>query len=160
MKINRIVVTGLLAVCCTLATFLPSQVQAQTNTDITKDAFAFSTTITITNFNFTVIPIPAGKRLVVQNVNMSGGAIANPYVVPIVLFVSTLGSEPSVYHYFAPPKNLQDSTQFYEDKQTTIYADQLSVSPAYAGFTPSFMSFNVTVEGYLVDAPKATPPPS
>ena len=160
MKINRIVLTGLLAVCFTLATTLPSQVQAQTNTDITKDAFAWSTTININNFTFTTIPIPAGKRLVVQNVNMSGAAQANPYVVPIVLFVSTLGSGPSVYHYFALPQNLQDFTQYYEDKQTTIYADQLNVSPAFAGFTPSFMVFNVTVEGYLVDAPKATPPPS
>jgi hypothetical protein len=162
LKVNRIVVTGALALCAALAAFVPSHVQAQTDADVLQNAFAFSTTINaITNFNYTLIPIPAGKRLVVQNVNMSGAAASTsgPYVVPIVLFSSTLGSGPSVNHYFAPPQNLQDSEQFYEDAQTTMYADTLYVSPAFAGFTPTFMVFNVTVTGYLVSAPPPPPAP-
>jgi len=160
MKINRIALSGILALCATLATFLPSNVQAQTNTDIAKNAFEVSVTINVNNFVFTPITIPAGKRLVVQNVNLSGDAqTAGAYVVPIVILYSTLGSGPSILHYFAPNPSVTDPSQFYEDKQTTIYADTLKVAPAFAGFYPTSMSFDVTITGYLVDVPKTVSNP-
>lgn len=161
MKIKRIILTGTLALCGTLATLLPSQVQAQTNADITNHAFAVTVPININNFTFTPVAIPAGKRLVIQNVSLSGAAeTTGAYVVPIIILAATLGSESQNLYYYAPTPYPTDPSQYYLSQPTTVYADTLYASPAFAGFTPSFMSFNVVITGYLVDAPKATTPPS
>ena len=157
MKINRFVLTGILAVCGTLATFLPANVQAQTNSNIAHDAFEVSVTVNVNNFVWTPIPIPAGKRLVVQNVNLSGAATtAGAYVQPIVILDATIGTAPYTLHYYAPSRSVADLTQWYEDKQTTVYADTLAVGPAFAGYTPTFMAFNVVITGYLVDLTTTT----
>jgi hypothetical protein len=153
MKLNRIVLAAALAVLSTFTAITPANLHAQTNADIAKNAFQVSVTININNFTYTPIPIPAGKRLVVQSVNLSGAAAANPYVQPIVMVGATLGSGPTNFHYFGPSVSTTDPTQFYGDYQTTIYADTLEVGPAFAGFTPDYLVFNVVVTGYLVDLP-------
>lgn len=161
MKIKRTILTGTLALCGTLAMLLPSQVQAQTNADITKQAFAVTVPININNFTFTPVAIPAGKRLVIQNVSLSGAAqTSGAYVVPIIILAATLGSGSQNLYYYAPTPYPTDPSQFYLSQPTTVYADTLYASPAFAGFTPTFMSFNLVITGYLVDAPKATTPPS
>lgn len=70
---------------------------------------------------------------------------------PIVIFSSTLGANPSNLRYFAPSPSATVPGQYYADYPTTLYADTLEVSPAFAGFTPTFMSFNVVITGYLVN---------
>jgi len=156
MKTHRIVLTGLLALCGALVTCLPSQTQAQTNSDIAKNAFAVTVPININNFTFTPVTIPAGKRLAIQNVSLSGAAqTTGAYVVPIIILAATLGSDGQNLYYYAPTPYVTDPSQFYLSQPTTVYADTLYASPAFAGYTPSFMAFNVVITGYLVDLPPA-----
>lgn len=156
MKVSRSVLAGIFVLAGTMATFQPSNVRAQTNTDIAKDAFQVTVEVNVNNFVFTPVSIPSGKRLVVQSVNLSGAAqTTGPYVQPIVVLASELGTAGYNYNYFGPNVSTVDPTQFYASYPTTIYADTLSVGPAFAGYTPSFMAFNVVINGYLVDVPKA-----
>ena len=155
MKINRIVLACALALLGTFAVFTPANLHAQTNTDIAKNAFAVTVPINVDNFNFTPVTIPAGKRLVVQDVSLSGAAQTDgPYVQPIIILSATLGSGTPNLHYYAPIQDPNVPGQFYADFQTTVYADTLNAAPAFAGFTPTFMSFNLVITGYLVDLPK------
>ena len=119
--------------------------------------------ININNFNFTPVTIPAGYRLVIQDVSLSGAAqTTGAYVQPIAILSSTLSSEAANLRYFAPNPSATVPGQYYGDYPTTIYADTLEVSPAFAGFTPSFMSFNIVITGYLVDLTptQVCPPPA
>jgi hypothetical protein len=75
-------------------------------------------------------------------------------VQPIIILSATLGSRPSINRYFATNPSATTPGQYYADVPATLYADTLYVSPAYAGFTPYFMSFNVVITGYPVDLPK------
>jgi hypothetical protein len=155
LKINRIVLTLALSLLGTFAVFTPANLHAQTNADIARNAFEVTETVNINNFTFTSVAIPAGKRLVIQNVSLSGAAqTSGSYVQPIVILSSTLNSGASNLRYFAPNPSVTAPGQYYADVQTTLYADTLQVSPAFAGYTPSFMSFNVVITGYLVDLPK------
>ncbi|MFC3650799.1 hypothetical protein ACFONN_04535 [Dyella humi] len=155
MKISRSVLAGMFVLLGTLVIFQPSNVHAQTNADISKDAVQVTVQVNINNFTFTPVSIPSGKRLVVQSVNLSGAATtAGAYVQPIVVAASKLGSGSFNYSYFGPNPSVVDPTQFYASYPTTIYADTLMVGPAFAGYTPTFMAFNVVINGYLVDAPK------
>jgi hypothetical protein len=146
MKFNRTVFTGLMLLFGTLALILPTKSNAQ--------AFGtpFQTTvqININNFVYTPITIPHGKRLVIQNLNLSGEASADPYVQPIVLLNSTINGGASINYYFAPSVSTVDPTQYYANYPLTIYADTLQVSPAFAGYTPFSLAFNVVITGYLV----------
>lgn len=155
MKISRSVLAGIFVLLGTLATVQSSDVHAQTNADITKDAFQVTVQVNINNFSYTAVNIPSGKRLVVQSMNLSGAATtAGAYVQPIVIAASKLGSGGFNYSYFGPNPSAVDPTQFYASYPTTIYADTLMVGPAFAGYTPTFLAFNVVINGYLVDAPK------
>jgi hypothetical protein len=156
MKINRIVLALTLALLGTFAVFTPANLHAQTNADIANNAFQTTVAININNFNNTPVAIPAGKRLVIQNVSLSGAAqtTSGPYVQPIIILSATLGSGAANLRYFAPIQDPNDPGQFYKDFETTVYADKLEASPAFAGYTPSFMSFNVVITGYLVELPK------
>jgi hypothetical protein len=165
LKIYRIAFTGILALFGTLTAFHPSSLQAQTNADITHEAFETTvTTNAVTNFTYTSVAIPAGKRLVIQNVSVTGAAESTSGPIqPITIILATLNGSSSTgtnLHYFAPPQNNQLSTQYYGTYQTTIYADSLAVGPAFAGFSPTFDTFNVVITGYLVDGPPATPAPT
>jgi hypothetical protein len=161
MKINRIVLTGILTLLGTFAATHPANLQAQTDADIYTNAFEVTVPIDISNFNFTPVTIPTGKRLVIQNVSMSGAAqTSGTDVQPICILAATIGDNPQVLRYFAPLEDLQVSGQYYQEWETTIYADTLFVSPAYSGFTPSFLSFNVVITGYLVSMPDAGPSPT
>lgn len=155
MKHNRILFAGVLVLFATLATLLPTNLHAQTNADVAKNAFAVTVQVNVNNFVYTPVTIPAGKRLVIENVNLSGAAQTDgPYVQPIVLISAALGSGSTNNHYFGPNPSTTDSTQYYADYSSKFYADTLYVSPAFAGFTPTFMVFNVVISGYLVDLPK------
>ncbi len=158
MKINRIVITGALTLLGIFAAVRPATLQAQTDADIYTNAFQVTVPININNFNFTPVTIPTGKRLVIQNVSLSGAAqTTGADVQPIIIFSSTLGANSANLRYFAPSPSVTVPGQYYGDFETTMYADTLEVSPAFAGYTPSFMSFNVVITGYLVSMPQAPP---
>jgi hypothetical protein len=118
----------------------------------------FVTTITVdavTNFNYTSVSIPAKKRLVIDYISLSGAAqsVVNNQVEPIqpiVILNATVAGGTQNLFYFAPQQNNQLSTQFYMAQPTTIYADTLLVGPAFAGFAPTFDTFNVVISGHLV----------
>jgi hypothetical protein len=161
MKINRIVLALTLALLGSFAVFAPANLLAQ-NTNPALNAFQVTVPINITNFNYTAVTIPAGQRLVIQDISLSGAAQTNGAdVQPIIIFSSTLGGEPANLRYFAPNPSATVPGQYYADFATTLYADTLSVSPAFAGFTPTFMAFNVVITGYLVDLTpsQVCPPP-
>ncbi len=158
MKINRIVLTGALTLLGIFAAVRPANLQAQTDADIYTNAFEVTVPININNFNFTTVTIPTGKRLVIQNVSMSGAAqTAGADVQPICILALTIGDSAQILRYFAPLEDPQVSGQYYQEWETTMYADTLEVSPAFSGYTPSFMSFNVVITGYLVSMPQAPP---
>jgi hypothetical protein len=120
--------------------------------------FVVTVPINITNFNFTQVTIPTGKRLVVDYVSMSGAAqTLGTDVQPIIILAATLHGGTENLFYFAPPQDHDVPGQYYDHEQTAIYADTLYASPAFAGFTPSFMSFNLVISGHLIAAPTPVP---
>lgn len=119
----------------------------------------------VTNFNYTSVTIPAGKRLVVDYVSMSGAAagVGGP-IQPIVILAATLTGGLQNLYYFVPQQDSQGgalSSQFYGNQATEVFADDtLLVGPAFAGFSPQFDVFNVVITGHLVDIPKTAKPPA
>lgn len=117
----------------------------------------FETTVVVNpvaNFNYTQVTIPAGKRLIVDYVSISGAAFSTSGAIqPIVILNTTLGTGPNNLFYFAPPANAQLPTQFYMVQPTVLYADKLYVGPAFAGFTPAFDIMSVVISGHLVASP-------
>lgn len=150
MKINRVVSLVALALFASFSALLPAHLHAQTTPALT--AFQVTVPINIDNFNYTAVTIPAGERLVIQDISLAGAAqTSGTDVQPIVIFSSTLGTGSANLRYFAPSPSATVPGQYYGDYPTTLYADTLEVSPAFAGFTPTFMSFNVVITGYLVE---------
>ena len=163
MKINRIAFGLTLTLLGPLAVLAPATVVAQTVPYPPLNAFQVTVPVNITNFTFTTVTIPAGQRLVIQDVSLSGATQTNgAYVQPIIILSSALGSDAANLRYFAPNPSATDPGQYYADYSTTLYADTLQVAPAFAGYTPTFMSFNVVITGYLVDLSpsQSCPPPA
>ena len=116
--------------------------------------FQATVTLDFNNFVYTPIPIPAGQRLVIEYVSISGAAQANNGPVqPIVLLSSSVAGNPGATFYIGPAPAPTLPTQFYHSQTTAIYADSLQIGPGYAGSTPSFMIMNVVVSGHLVAIP-------
>ena len=136
---------------------LMAQVKAAFVQDVDQPArqpFQVTVPININNFNFTPVTIPSGKRLVVDYIAMSGAAqTAGAYVQPIIILSSSVASNPSCLYYIAPPQSGTAPGQYYHTEKATIYADSLSISPAFSGFTPTFMGFSVVISGHLVSVP-------
>ncbi|WP_114241003.1 hypothetical protein [Dyella sp. C9] len=154
MNINRSFLAGTIALLGIAAALHPSNLLAQTNADIAKDAFQTTVQINLNNFNYTAVTIPSGKRLVVQSVNIAGfAATTGAYVQPVIVVASELGSNGYNYDYFAPQPST-DPTEFYGAYPTTIYGDALMIGPAFSGYTPNSMALGVEISGYLVDVPK------
>jgi hypothetical protein len=85
---------------------------------------------------------------------MSGAAqTAGADIQPIIIFSSSVAGNPSCLYYIGPQQSGTTPGQYYHTEKTTIFADSLSVSPAFAGFAPTFMAFNVVISGHLVSIP-------
>jgi hypothetical protein len=136
---------------------LLAQVRAALVQDVDQPArapFQAVVPININNFNFTAVPIPSGKRLVIDYVSMSGAAqTAGTDVQPIIILSSSVAGNPNALYYMAPTQSGTVPGQYYQSWPVTIFADSLSVSPAFAGFTPTFMAFNVVISGHLISVP-------
>jgi hypothetical protein len=163
MKIRPVVLALALALSGVFAAFTPATLQAQSSLDPVRNAFQVTVPINIDNFNFTQVAIPSGMRLVVQDVSLSGTAqTSGADVQPIIILSATLGAGSANLRYFAPSPSATVPGQYYADYPTTVYADTLEVSPAFSGFTPTFMAFNIVITGYLVNVSvpaQATPSP-
>jgi hypothetical protein len=158
MKFRRIVCALTFALLSSFAVLTPANLLAQNSPNPALNAFQVTVPININNFTYTQVTIPAGYRLVIQNVSLSGAAqTAGTDVQPIILFSSSLGTAAANLRYFGPSPSATVPGQYYADIPTTLYADTLAVAPAFSGYTPTFMSFNVVITGYLVNL---TPPPA
>ena len=116
--------------------------------------FQATVTLDFNNFVYSPVPIPAGQRLVVEYVSISGAAQSNSGPVqPIVLLSSSVAGNPGATFYMGPTPAATLPTQYYHGQPTTIYADSLQVGPGYAGYTPSYMIMNVVVSGHLIAIP-------
>jgi hypothetical protein len=161
MKNRLLTFAGALALLAVLGKFyappLMAQVRAAMVQDVDQPArapFQVSVPININNFTYTPVTIPAGQRLVVDYISISGAAqTSGAYVQPIIIFNSTVGSSGNALYYIAPQQSGTVPGQYYHSEKATIYADSLSVSPAFAGFTPTFMAFNLVISGHLIGAP-------
>ena len=161
MKNRLMTFAGALALLAVLGKFYAPPLMAQVKATFIQDVdqaarqpFQVTVPVNINNFNFTAVTIPSGKRLVVDYIAMSGAAQTNgAYVQPIVILSSSVAGNPSCLYYIAPTQSGTAAGQYYHTEKAEIFADSLSVSPAFAGFTPTFMAFNVTLSGHLVSIP-------
>ena len=116
--------------------------------------FQATVPLNISNFTYTNVPIPAGQRLVIEYVSVTGAAASNSGPVqPIALLSNTVAGSPAATYYIAPLPTVALPSQFYHSENTAIYADTLEVGPAFAGYTPSFMVLNVVISGHLISIP-------
>ena len=158
MKNKLLTLAAALVLLAVVGKFYAKPVMAQVRATFIQDVdqparapFQASITVSISNFTTTSVPIPAGKRLVIDYISMNGAAQTNgQYVQPIVLVSSSVAGNPSVSYYFGPNPSTTTPGQYYASYPTTIYADSLSVSPAFAGFTPSFDTFVINISGHLI----------
>jgi hypothetical protein len=103
---------------------------------------------------FVNVPIPSGKRLVVDYVALNGAAASSSGgIQPSVLFQSSLGANPAVTYYLTPTQSATAPTQFQHTEEVRIYADSLYVGLAYSGYAPSFLVFQASISGHLIDMP-------
>jgi len=100
------------------------------------------------------IPIPAGKRLVVDFIEAHGTATSTgPSIQPLVVLSSSLSSNPSVNYYFPLQVQTAGINQFTQTEKVAVYADSLSVNMAYSGYAPSTFIFVANVSGHYIDIP-------
>ena len=161
MKNKLLTFAGALALLAVLGKFYAPPLMAQVRAALVQDVdqparapFQVTVPININNFTFTPVSIPAGKRLVVDYISMSGAAqTSGTDIQPIIIFSSSVAGSSNCLYYVAPQQSGTVPGQYYHTEKAAIFADSLSVSPAFAGFTPTFMAFNVVISGHLVSVP-------
>jgi hypothetical protein len=144
----RAAVSALVTVSNTTANPVPTQSM--------EDKNAFQVDINL-GLSSQVITIPAGQRLVVDFVSISGIADSlSGAIQPSIILASTLNGGGSANYYLQPgptPVNIPGANQLYFAQPVKVYADTLTVEPAYAGFAPFTYTFNVSISGHLVPIP-------
>jgi hypothetical protein len=144
----RAAVSALVTVSNTSANPVPAQLMDA------KNAFQANLTMGLSTQN---IAIPPGQRLVVEYVSISG--IANSLsgaIQPSIILESSLTGGLNANYYLQPgpsPVNIPGANQLYLAQPVKVYADSLTVAPAYAGFAPFTYTFNVALSGHLVPVP-------
>jgi len=143
-------VAGIFCAKPAMAQARPTLVQ---NTDEPARA-PFQTTVSLnlsTSTLFVSVPIPPGKRLVIDYVSVSGAAASNSGAIqPVIILESAVAGSPSVNYYLSQNQSPLVTTQFQSAAPMTIYSDSLAVAFGYSGFTPSFAVFNVSISGHLI----------
>jgi len=158
MKNKILTLAAALVLVAVVGKFYAQPVMAQVRAALVQDVdqparapFQATVAINVNNFTFTPVAIPAGKRLVIDYVSMSGAAqTSGAYIQPIIILSSSVAGSANALYYIAPQQSTTAPGQYYHTEKATIYADSLSVSPAFSGFTPTFMVFNVVISGHLV----------
>jgi hypothetical protein len=158
MKNKLLTLAAALLLLAVVGKFYAQPVMAQVRAALVQDVdqparapFQATVPININNFTYTSVPIPAGKRLVIDYVSLSGAAqTSGAYVQPIIILNSAVAGSSSALYYLGPNPSTTTPGQYYLAQPMTVYADSLQVSPAFAGYTPSFMAFNVVISGHLI----------
>jgi len=157
-SLTAVAVSGALLTISSLST--PRQLWAQAKAALVQDidqpargAFQANVIVNLAT-GFVNVPIPAGKRLVVDYVAIAGAAQSGGGgIQPVILMQSTLGNAAGVTYYLMPSQSPTAPTQFYGSEQPRIYADSLYVGTGYSGYAPSFLTFQVSISGHLVSMP-------
>jgi len=157
MKNKLLTLAAALLLLAVVGKFYAQPVMAQVRAALVQDVdqparapFQATVPININNFNYTSVPIPAGKRLVIDYVSMSGAAqTSGSYVQPIIILSSSVAGSNALY-YLGPNPSATAPGQYYMAQPMTVYADSLQVGPAFAGYTPTFLAFNVVISGHLI----------
>jgi hypothetical protein len=123
-----------------------------------RNAFSEQIRLDVTGSGSAPFTIPAGKRLVVECVSVSGFDHVDGGHPAISLSASVGGGVPAAYHLtpievdpsglLVPLGDVFASTQLLR-----LYADSLDLNVNFAGDVTLTGSFIVTVSGYLVDQP-------
>jgi hypothetical protein len=156
MKNKLLTLAGALLLLAIVGKFYAKPVLAQVRATLIQDTdqparAPFQVNAAINGFNSTAVAIPAGKRLVVDYVAISGAATTSgQFIEPTIILQSSVGGEPSVPFYLPLTPSTVDATQFHHSGPVTVYADTLTVIPAYAGYTPTFLGFTVSISGHLI----------
>ena len=157
MKNRLLKIAGTMALLVVLGKFYAKPLYAAVAAmvqDVDQPArapFQATVAVNINNFNYTSVPIPAGMRLVVDYIAMSGAAqTAGPDIQPIMILNSSVAGNPGALYYIAPEQSSTTPGQYYHTEKAAIYSDSLSVGPAFAGYDPTFMAFNVVISGHLI----------
>jgi hypothetical protein len=115
-----------------------------------REPFLFSTYLTTTT-GFVTVPIPAGYRLIIEEVNTiadTGGAAGA--IQPFVVLDTTVGSTNALLFY-ALTQSQTLAGQYGSDFVTKAYADSLQVVEAMSGATANaYFDVTVTISGHLI----------
>lgn len=116
---------------------------------------AFQTTVQVgLGTGLAGVPIPAGKRLIIDYVSIHGNATGTTGpIVPTILFESFVNGQGQVNYYISPTQIDPTIDQWRASQVVKIYADSLSVGVGYAGSVPFVLSFAVDISGHLIDMP-------
>ena len=116
---------------------------------------AFQTTVQVGfGTGLAGIPIPAGKRLIIDYVSIHGNASGTTgAIVPTILIESSINSQASINYYISPVQIDPTIDQWRASQPVKIYADSLAIGVGYAGSVPFTLSFAVDVSGHLIDMP-------
>jgi len=141
----RAAVSALVTVSNTSANPVPTESVDASN------AFQYDTTM---GFAEQAVPIPAGKRLVIDFVAVNGdvSSLDGP-IQPSVILESSLNGGNSANYYLEPapsPVNIAVENQLQLAKDVKIYADTLAISTAVAGYSPNYFSLHISISGHLV----------
>ena len=117
-----------------------------------RQPFQASLDLNISGVTGAYLPIPAGKRFVVEFVAINCAAASlSGAIQPKAIFSTSLAGSASANFYLPALTVPTSADQFANTQQVKLYADQLSIGLAYSGYAPSFLVMHVAVSGYLID---------
>jgi len=142
-----------------LTATLVQVVNTATNPVITQDrdseargAFQTSLALSLSGTSGAGVPIPPGTRLVVDYISVTGSG-PSAGTQPYLILYSNVGAMPQGTYTLTPTQSSLATQQFQDSEAVKIYADSLFVSLAFAGSTPPFLVFNISISGHLVNIP-------
>ena len=149
---SALVIFASSAVCTVTAHAQAKAALVQNVDEPARAPFQTSVNLNWTGSAYANIAIPAGKRLVIDFVSLSGAAATTgPFIQPYVFINSSVGGGTSSTYTFILNQSSVAPGQFNSIQQTTIYSDALSVSLAFAGYTPTFLVVTATISGHLIN---------
>ncbi len=96
------------------------------------------------------VTIPAGKRLIVDNINIAGDAASNTGPIqPIILAYVGQAGWPQVNFYYGVAGSAVGG-QFYSNFPVTLYADTLQFGLGFSGYSPAYLGMIINVSGHLI----------
>lgn len=161
MKNRLLTLAGGLALLAVLGKFYAAPAFAQVRAALVQDVdqparqpFQYTVSQSLSNFSYTSVPIPAGKRLIVDFIAVSGAAISpDGPIQAITLLQAGQTGNPAATYYFKLDPSTTTPTQVFYSGPTKIYADTLSIGMGFSGFSPSTLNVNTVISGHLISIP-------